>query len=156
YGASLIVGATNVPEVLDIARVRPGTLIVDDSGPHCFAVSQAISRLETQQDVLFTEGGALRSPTPVDELVYAPREWAAELPGDAEDQLRTGWPAGHLMGCVFSGLLSARYPDLPPTIGLVATQEALRHLRRLRELGMRAADLHCERYHPSRALVAAF
>ncbi len=36
YDAGLIVGATNVPDVLDIEQLRPGTVIVDDSAPHCF------------------------------------------------------------------------------------------------------------------------
>ena len=33
YEASLIVGATNVAEILDIDRVAPGTIVVDDSAP---------------------------------------------------------------------------------------------------------------------------
>ena len=36
YEASLIVGATNVAEILDIDRLAPGTIVVDDSAPHAF------------------------------------------------------------------------------------------------------------------------
>ena len=54
YESTLIVGATNVPEVLDVRQIRPGTMIVDDSGPHCYSVPEAIRRLETEQDILFT------------------------------------------------------------------------------------------------------
>src|SRR5262249_61046261 len=36
YESSLLVGATNVPDVLDVDPLAPGTLLVDDSSPHCF------------------------------------------------------------------------------------------------------------------------
>ena len=60
YEATLIVGATNMPDVLDIISVKPGTLIVDDSSPHCFNVEIAQQRLMADGDILFTEGGLLR------------------------------------------------------------------------------------------------
>lgn len=65
YDASVIVGATNVPDVLDITRVHQGTVIVDDSAPHCFDVKLAIERAEAKADILFTEGGLLSSPAPL-------------------------------------------------------------------------------------------
>ena len=49
YDATLIIGATNVPDILDIDRLKPGTLIVDDSGPHCFSPEQAIKRFEKHE-----------------------------------------------------------------------------------------------------------
>ncbi|MEG3936535.1 non-ribosomal peptide synthetase, partial [Microcoleus sp. T3_B1] len=66
YDATLIIGATNVPDILDIDRLKPGTLIVDDSGPHCFSPEQAIDRFEKHKDILFTEGGALHAPDPIE------------------------------------------------------------------------------------------
>jgi len=60
YDVGLVVGATNVPDVLDIEHLNPGTLIVDDSGPHCFSPAKAIQRFEAHEDILFTAGGVLR------------------------------------------------------------------------------------------------
>ncbi|GAI92472.1 unnamed protein product, partial [marine sediment metagenome] len=72
YRSTLIVGATNLPDILDIAKIRPGTIIVDDSAPHCFNPELAIQRLENQEDILFTEGGILKSSQPISELRYLP------------------------------------------------------------------------------------
>src|SRR5262249_43657328 len=68
YESTALLGATNVPHVLDIQRVRPGTLIVDDSAPHCFDEQAALRRLTEQADILVAEGGMLRSPVPSREL----------------------------------------------------------------------------------------
>jgi amino acid adenylation domain-containing protein len=58
YAAGLIVGATNVPNVLDVEQLGPGALIVDDSAPHCFTPERAIRRFEADGDILFTAGGS--------------------------------------------------------------------------------------------------
>jgi amino acid adenylation domain-containing protein len=55
YQATLIVGATNVPDLLDVSLMQPGTMIVDDSAPHCFRTDQAVQRLQQRCDVLFSE-----------------------------------------------------------------------------------------------------
>ena len=36
YHADLFVGATNVTDVIDVGRLKPGAIIVDDSFPLCF------------------------------------------------------------------------------------------------------------------------
>src|SRR5262249_2157335 len=67
YDASLIVGATHVPDVLDVSRLAPGTLLVDDSAPHCFSPQAAIKRFEQSGDIVFTEAGVVLAPEPIDE-----------------------------------------------------------------------------------------
>ena len=49
YDASVIVGATNVENVIDVARLAPGTLIVDDSWPHCMNGPAALARFTQRQ-----------------------------------------------------------------------------------------------------------
>ncbi len=51
-----------------------------------------------------------------------------------------------LMGCVFSGLLSAQYADLKPTVGLASVEASWQHYEALTRLGFQAADLYCEGY----------
>jgi acyl carrier protein len=63
YEATLVIGATNAPDILDADRLRPGTLVVDDSAPHCFRPDKAFRRLRDHGDLLFTEGGTLRRPS---------------------------------------------------------------------------------------------
>src|SRR5206468_5122106 len=74
YESSLLVGATNVPDILDVDRLAPGTLMVDDSSPHCFRPDRAVRRLRERQDILFTEGGLLRAPEPLRQVIYLPAE----------------------------------------------------------------------------------
>lgn len=149
YNASLIIGATNVAEILDIDQLNPGTLLVDDSGPHCFSPELAIRRFEQQHDILFTEGGALKSPQRMREMRYMPK--TAVDPMDFANLqlifLRHLRPNPYtLMGCVFSGLLSAYYADLKPTIGLASVEASWHHYETLTRLGFQAADLYCEGY----------
>jgi amino acid adenylation domain-containing protein len=156
YDATLIVGATNAPDIVDVDRLRPGTLLVDDSAPHCFRADKAFRRLRDAGDILFTEGGTLASPTPLRQVVFLPP--ALELVARAvpRDVLPVVTDPTQITGCIMSSLLSTRYADLPPTIGLVAADEAVAHYDRLTSLGFDAAPLHCESVMLDSALVAAF
>ncbi|WP_373534966.1 amino acid adenylation domain-containing protein [Microcoleus sp.] len=146
YDASLIVGATNVPDILDIKRIKPHTLIVDDSGPHCFDPEQAIQRFKEKKDIWFTEGGALQSTDPIETVIYLP-EW---IKNNIAENL---WSASfeptnplNIMGCVMSSLLSSRFDDMKPTVGLPNLENCVHHYQGLERLGFQAADLHCEGY----------
>jgi amino acid adenylation domain-containing protein len=142
YESSLLIGATNVPDILDVDQLAPGTLLVDDSSPHCFRVDRAVRRLHERQDVLFTEGGMLRAPRPLRQVLYVPADLEQIVPTIPAEAIGNYDPQ-HITGCVLSSLLSARQADLPPTIGLVGPQACLDHYQALERLGFRAA-LHCE------------
>jgi hypothetical protein len=143
YRADLIVGATNVPDVLAVDRLRPGTKIVDDSGPHCFQAAAAFHRAEESRDLLFTEGGMLEAPQDIEELVYLP-DRAREGMSKEETADFLGRQPRNITSCVLSGLLSARFDDFPTTLGPFALDTTLQHHRRLSELGFTAAPLLCE------------
>src|SRR5205823_3247468 len=42
YDADLFIGATNVPNVVAVAELKPGAIIVDDSFPLCFDLNAAL------------------------------------------------------------------------------------------------------------------
>jgi hypothetical protein len=155
YEATLIVGATNVPEILNLESVKEGTLIVDDRRPQCFRMEDAVQRFLTRQDILFTEGDTLRSPSPVTQMKYLPRQLEQTAPKFSMELIRRYDPV-RTTGCVFSSLLSARYDDLKPTLGLVNDDAARQHYQRLLALGFRAFDLHCESYLLPHASIANF
>jgi len=146
YDATLIIGATNVPDILDIKRVKAGTLIVDDSGPHCFSPEQAIERFEKHKDILFTEGGALHAPDPIETVIYLPES----IKNNMDENLWSAYfePTNplNIMGCVMSSLLSSRFKDMQPTVGLLDLKTCVQHYQGLERLGFQAADLHCEGY----------
>jgi predicted amino acid dehydrogenase len=150
YDSSLIVGATNVPEVIDVGKLCPGTLIVDDSDPHSFDVGRAITRLERHHDILFTEGGALQSPATIDRLMYLP-----ELLADAMEVTSAAENARTITGCVLSSLLSATQ-DYPLTLGPVRPQDAQAHYHGLVADGYGAAHPHCNSYLVSASAVEKF
>lgn len=141
YQASLIIGATNVPEIIDVNRLQPGTLIVDDSGPHCFNTKDAIRRLERCGDILFTEGGVLKFPSIMEKITYIPEN--IQLQNRYKKQLSSKY---ELTGCVLSSLLTDKYKILSPTIGRISYNESIKHYNVLRDLKFEAADLHCENY----------
>ena len=146
YDATLIIGATNVPDILDIKRVKPGTLIVDDSGPHCFSPEQAIKRFEKHKDILFTEGGALHAPDPIETVIYLPELMKKNMDEDSwSDEFKPTNPL-NIMGCVMSSLLSSRFDNIKPTVGLPNLETCVQHYQGLEQLGFQAADLHCEGY----------
>jgi hypothetical protein len=145
YESSLIIGATNVPEIIDVARIKPGTIIVEESGQRCFATERAVRRIETDGDILFTEGDLLRLPTPATCLLYLPEAVETSLRETKKLSLLSFTPRT-ITGCVLSGLLSRRYADLKPTIGEVDGETSLRHYRLLHRLGFGVAGLRCEDY----------
>jgi amino acid adenylation domain-containing protein len=144
YNATLIVGATNVPDVLDISQVKPGTLIVDDSGPHCFKSELAIKRFQEHQDILFTEGGVLKSPQPISKVEYLPHHVEKHLKIKREELVKHN--PFEITGCVFSSVLSSSFKNFKPSVGFVQLNDSLKHYDTLISLGFQAADLHCENY----------
>jgi acyl carrier protein len=150
YEASLIIGATNVPDVLCVERLHPGTLIVDDSGPHCFNAAQALARLGQHADILFTEGGALHVPQGLQHVCHTP-EGLEHLFADS------GMIDTHIMmGCTLSSLLSALHDSLPPTLGMPETDECLAFYQAMRQLGVVAAPLRCDTQPLSLAAIEHF
>lgn len=155
YNSSLIVGATNVPDVLEIPKLRPGCLIIDDSGPHCFKASDAIKRFESEEDILFTEGGVLMSPDHVKVTSYLPDYIHEALKANGIDPFEDFQPE-EITGCILSGLLSTRFDTILPTSGRVSISDCISNHKLLSELGFKASDLHIERYRLNRDAVSTF
>jgi amino acid adenylation domain-containing protein len=142
YQATLIVGASNVPDILDIDELKSGTIVVDDSGPHCFNIEAAIDRFKARKDILFTEGGVLLAPQPIRRVRWLPRFVEERAKASYVQRLPSHYPS-QITGCVLSSLLSFSFPELTPTLGLVDSGDSVRHYQRLSSLGFVAAALHC-------------
>jgi hypothetical protein len=155
YAASFLLSATSAANLLDVDRLRPGTLVVDDSAPHCFDPRRAIRRFQERRDVLFTEAGAIRSHRPVGEI----RELTFATGWD--HKIRAALKLLHpledtLMGCVFSSILSSRFQDAPCLVGTPTPRDLDLHYRKLRELRFEAARLYVEDYVLDEDLVGMF
>jgi hypothetical protein len=155
YDASLIIGATNVAEILDTELLAPGTIVIDDSAPHLFRVETALQRFRERRDILITEGGVLAAPGPLPLRVNAPDGLEPWLKAGLVSLVAQSQPR-EITGCVLSGLLSARFTHLEPTVGLIDRRTALDHYKILGELGFKAAGLHLDDTPLEEALVHEF
>jgi hypothetical protein len=141
--ATLVVGATSRPDVLDVDALPPGTLVADYSEPRCFDAEQARRRLERDADVLFTESGALHTPWPMRQTSYVPAPAERHLDPRLLEAV-TAYHPRRITGCVLSGLVSAQPDGPPPTLGPPELSDAVAHLERLTALGFRGAEPHLD------------
>ncbi|MGW7414201.1 amino acid adenylation domain-containing protein [Streptomyces sp. NPDC054863] len=137
YEAGLLVTAVSGSgAVLDVDRLAPGTVVVDDSFPHCFDTGRALARMRERRDVLVLGGGLLH-------LGELSREVAEGLPAAAT----AGYPAqpwieGTLASCRVESLLHAADPALPLVHGLVDKAAALAYWEAVEHAGVTAGPLH--------------
>ncbi|MFE7765986.1 amino acid adenylation domain-containing protein [Streptomyces sp. NPDC057438] len=136
--------------LLDIDRLRPGTIVVDDSFPHCFDTGRALDRMRSERDVLIVGGGLLALDST--ETRLSPDLPAAALTGHAATGRAGQHLALHLPGtlasCRLESLLHAHLADpasgteLPLVHGLVDLPRALAHWDAAEAAGVRTAPLH--------------
>ncbi|MFF5483117.1 amino acid adenylation domain-containing protein [Streptomyces sp. NPDC012935] len=144
YEADVIVTAVSgASTLLDVDRLRPGTIVVDDSFPHCFDTGRALDRMSREQDVLVVGGGLLALDSTRTRL-------SQDLPAVASAgfALRPGI-AATMASCRLESLLHSQLSasgrargDLPLTHGLVDLPRALAHWDAAEAAGIRPAPLH--------------
>ncbi|MEZ3180693.1 amino acid adenylation domain-containing protein [Streptomyces pimonensis] len=137
HAADLLVTAVSgARTVLDVDRLRPGAVVVDDSFPHCFDTGRALARMRERGDVLVLGGGLLH-------VGRTGREVAADLPAAvAAGHLAQPWIEGTLASCRTESLLCASDERLPLVHGLVDAAVARAHWDAMEEAGVTAAPLH--------------
>ncbi|MEU4426734.1 amino acid adenylation domain-containing protein [Actinoplanes sp. NPDC024001] len=132
YRADVIVAATSGgPGTLDVDRLRPGTILVDDSFPHCFDTARALARMRDRGDVLVVGGGLLDGGP-------SSRAVADGLPPVAG----AGGLPDTIASCRLESLLHAVTPGLPLVCGPVDAAQAGAYWAALDAAGVRAAPLH--------------
>ncbi len=153
YDSSLIIGATNVPDVLEIDELAPGTIIIDDSGPHCFSPEKAALRILSKSDLLITEGGVLEIPGTIDNRLYFPKK----IDDSIISRFSTHFTSEkEITGCILSGLLSALYKDIRPFTGKVGIEDCIRNYNELTDMGYRGARLQFEDLIVPQRIIKAF
>lgn len=158
YEASTILTAVSVPDVMDVSRLRPGTIIVDDSYPPGFPLDRAVRRSEADADLFFSNAGMVRLPDPIRETVFLP-------PGTEEVVARFGVEAfrreltrdpRELTACILSSLLTDRYEGFRPTVGLADLVDLRSHYEGLQRLGITAARPQCGTYFVPQDVIHRF
>ena len=158
YQGSMVIASSNLPGVLDIKSLRPGTLVVDYSFPPVFRVDEAIKRFTKDRDILFTTGGELRMPEVVAETIYLPEE--AE---DVDENVQLGFmkflgsrDRHEITGCVLVSLLTGMSDEVEPTLGPLENGDALAHFEYLEELGVEPAKLQMTGFFLPKEGLSAF
>lgn len=118
YAASVIVGATSAPNVIDVNRLQSGAILIDDSFPPCFDRERAVARMRERADVLVIGGGALRVGS-TERVVYMPPAGAG-----FRDRIAGQLALGEIASCQLESLLRAADASLPLTRGLVTLDGA--------------------------------
>lgn len=144
YEASMIIGATNVADVLQIGKLKPGTILVDDTSPHCFPVAEAIKRFEENCDILFSEGGVLNVPFTIKETVYLDKETYHNE--KSKLLLEKNFNPHNIMGCIFSSLLTSVFEEVKANIGEVKIEDSSANFDCYKQNGFQGSMPHCEGY----------
>lgn len=158
YEASFVVGTTSIPGILDVAKLQPGSIIVDYSFPPSFRVADAIKRLQTHSDLLFTTGGELGLDAEITETIYLPAR-AAELSNMVNGthlSLLAGRAATEITGCIVVSLLTGMAAGVKATTGPVNDRDVFAHYQFLVKQGFKPARLQMQRFAPTEDQIASF
>jgi hypothetical protein len=149
YEADLIVAATSVPGVVDIAKLKPGAMLVDYSFPPAFRTIDAVRRSAEHGDILFGTGGQLRLKEEVEETIFLPAAAAGEVEGIGAERLisMAGRDGNEMTGCVLASILTGLAPEVRVTLGEPSTADVLAHYQFIDKLGLEPARLQMAGYY---------
>ncbi|BCJ62011.1 hypothetical protein Jiend_54330 [Micromonospora endophytica] len=140
YTAQVIIAATSAAtEPIDVDRLAPGTIVVDDSFPPALDTARALTRMRRDRDILVVGGGLLH-------VGQTERGIPADLPPVPVSGSVLGLP-GTIASCRLESLLWAGTADLPLVHGLVDDPTVAAYARALSGAGVAAAPLHLL-HHP--------
>ena len=147
YTVDLLIGATSRPNLLKVAQLMPGTIVVDDSFPACLDVDQAMERMRRQQDILVTGGGLLHCGA-IQRTLYLP------TPNTTLGQLIAGQlHPDAIASCQLEALLWSAHPGLPLTHGVATLAQAQQYWAAAEATGVSAAPLHLRDYRITEPLL---
>ncbi|PSL51988.1 amino acid adenylation domain-containing protein [Saccharothrix carnea] len=147
YEATLISADTNAPDIVDVAELRPGTMLVDDSIPPCYDRDDAMARIEEKGDLLFAQGDVIECATPMQKVFGWP-PLMYELAGEeGVDWFAANTPDAfsttQITSSVLSNVLVAQ-EGVSPATGPAEPGRAAGHIEVLRENGYVGGPPQCD------------
>jgi predicted amino acid dehydrogenase len=132
YASDFVVSAVSLPNVVDVTRVAPGTILVDDSQPYCWSRSDAWQRFEERADLLPCEAGLVDCSS---------IGFQSHFPFDFADH----GPSGSTVSwsCLSEGLMLALEPALGATTGEPTLDQVQSYAAAFRRHGLDVAPLQC-------------
>jgi len=158
FEATTILTAVSVPDVIDVSRLRPGTIIVDDSYPPGFSLDRGIERAESEADLFFGNAGMVRLRDPIRETVFLPpgAEAVVARLGESAFRKELSRDPRELTACILSSLLTDRHEGFRATLGLADLSDLRSHYRGLQRMGITAARPQCGTYFVPDDVVTRF
>ena len=135
YNSRYVFSATSAADVIDVDQVMSGTLLVDDSQPHCWSRERAFQRVQRAGDIIPCEAGLIDCES-LSYRSFFPFDWL-------EDQHHG---TTHAWCCLTEGLLLGKYPELPPTIGEPTLASMLAFDEAFVDAGLKPAPLRSGPY----------
>jgi hypothetical protein len=133
YDAEFLISAVSTPDVIDIDRVAPRTVLIDDSQPNCWSRERAWRRVLVASDIAPCEAGLVDACS-IGYWGYFPFPFASFGPDGGTS---VAWC------CLAEGLAMAHETTLPPTIGEPTVDGLTQYLSAFRRLGLGVAPLQC-------------
>ena len=158
YEAELIIAVSNIPNIINIDKVRSGTMIVDYSFPSSFSVINAARRAEQNGDLIFTSGGQLRLGQQIEEIIYLPRvaEEMLEIINPEKMQSIIIRDSREMTGCILASIFTEMDSGVGVTLGKFTDAEALSHYKFINGLGLGPARLQMQSYFVTDEAVEKF
>ncbi|MEV4923033.1 amino acid adenylation domain-containing protein [Streptomyces roseoverticillatus] len=147
YEATVISADTNAPDIVDVAALRPGAMLVDDSIPPCYDRDAALARIEEKGDLLFGQGDVIECATPMQKVFGWP-PLMYELAGEeGVDWFAANTPDAfsttQITSSVLSNVLVAQ-EGIGPVTGPSDPDLAYRHVEVLRKNGYVGGPPQCD------------
>ena len=148
--ANIIIGATNIPNIVVTSMLKPGTIIVDDSYPYIFDVESCLERVSKTNDIIVMHGGILTLPKPATLLIDYRLKKYSEHESISSDY------KSEVMGCILGSILPLIDNRLLPTLGILKPEIAVLYYEVLKKKGIKGSSLQCAHYHYSKIDIEKF
>jgi pyochelin synthetase len=159
YEATVISADTNAPDIVDVARLVPGTMLVDDSIPPCYDRDAAMARVEEKADILFGQGDMVRCDTPMQKVLGWP-SLMYELAGEEgvkwfEENTPDASSIVDITSSVLSNIIVGQ-EGVTPFVGPSDPDRCHRQIEVLRENGYVGGPPQCDGLFLSEESIARF
>ncbi|WP_199154979.1 hypothetical protein [Chromobacterium sp. ASV23] len=130
--ANVIISAVSTPYILDIDKVAPGTVLIDDSQPYCWSREAAWARHQRAGDILPCDAGLVDAGS---------IGFVSHFPFDFSDDQGAG--SSISWSCLAEGLLRGVDPSLPNNIGELEVENLLAYEAAFLRHGFAIPQLQC-------------
>ncbi|WP_331726077.1 hypothetical protein [Streptomyces sp. NBC_00470] len=133
YGSDVLISAVSTPYVVDIDKVAPGTVLIDDSQPYCWDRERAWQRCIQDFDIIPCDTGLVDCAS----IGYESRFDFEFADAAAAGVSTTAW------SCQTEGMLLALDSQLPTTIGQPSIEVIKAYQDAFRQHELRIPALQC-------------